>query len=77
MEFIDTLDSCKFGDYTIVRQEYLDENEKTIYNVSIECDFDNGLLTKTLDIFESESDEESAKFYEFIVARTEKANKLS
>lgn len=77
MEFIYTLDSFKLGDYTIVRQEYLDENEKTIYNVSIECDFDNGLLTKTLYIFESESDEESAKFYDFIVARTEKANKLS
>ena len=77
MEFVETLDSYKFGDFTIVRQVYEDDCEKEIYNVSIECDFNNGLLTKTLDIYETKDEKESSRYYSNLIQTIKNAIYIS
>lgn len=73
MEFVETVESIQLGDCTIVIEEYEDENEKLIYNVSIE--FNNGIFTRTLDIFESRSLKKTIKYYNIVLDNIKKTNK--
>lgn len=68
MDFIDTLDSHKFGSWTIVLQQY-DDNGIDVFNVSIEKD-DDGIdfwKTATLDIFESREYHIAYNYYKSLV----------
>ena len=76
MDFIETMESKQFGNYTIVLEEYEDENGKLIYNVSIEFNFNNGLFTQTLDIFESRKLKKATRFYNMLLLNIEKTNIL-
>lgn len=67
LEFIRTIESKKIANYSyIVMQEYVDEDDKSIYNVSIE-ESDDGLFSKTTDLFETRDEAKALSFYKILV----------
>lgn len=67
MEFIGTIESRRIAKHSyIVMQEYIDEDNKSIYNVSIE-ESDNGLFSETTDLFETRDEEKALSFYKVLV----------
>lgn len=67
LEFIGTIESRKIAKHSyIVMQEYIDEDNKSIYNVSIE-ESDNGLFSETTDLFETEDEGRALSFYKILV----------
>lgn len=67
MEFIRTIESKKIAHYSyIVMQEYVDEDDKSIYNVSIE-ESDDGLFSETTDLFETRDEEKALSFYKVLI----------
>lgn len=63
LEFIRTIESKKIANYSyIVMQEYVDENDKSIYNVSIE-ESEDGFISETTDLFETEDEAKALSFY--------------
>ena len=74
LEFVETIDSEKFGSFIVVLQEYEDEYEQSIYNVGIECN--NGLYSNTLDIYESTSIHNAKEYYDNLIKNIEKTNNL-
>lgn len=66
-EFIGTIESKKIAKHSyIVMQEYIDEDNKSIYNVSIE-ESDNGLFSETTDLFETKDEGKALSFYKILV----------
>lgn len=51
LDFQEILESEQFSSFTIVMEVYTDEENKDIYNVSIECEREYDSVT--LDLFES------------------------
>ena len=74
MEFVETHESKKFGNWTIVLQEYLDEDDNCIYNVSIE--YDDGFLTPAIDVFETNIYNNAEDYYKNLVNDIIITNKL-
>lgn len=67
LEFINTIESTQISEHSyIVMQEYADENDKSIYNVSIE-ESDDGLFSETTDLFETRDEEKALSFYQILV----------
>ena len=67
LEFINTIESTQISEHSyIVMKEYADENDKSIYNVSIE-ESDDGLFSETTDLFETRDEEKALSFYQILV----------
>lgn len=67
MEFIGTIESRRIAKHSyIIMQEYIDEDNKSIYNVSIE-ESDDGLFSETTDLFETRDEEKALSFYKVLV----------
>lgn len=67
LEFIRTVESKKIAKYSyIVMQEYADEDDKSIYNVSIE-ESEDGFFSETTDLFETEDEAQALSFYKMLV----------
>lgn len=67
LEFGETLELLKISKHCILElQVYYDENDKEIYNISIESNND-GLISNTVDYFETRDIEEAKNFYKSIV----------
>lgn len=67
LEFVGTIESRRIAKHSyIVMQEYIDEDNKSIYNVSIE-ESDDGLFSETTDLFETKYEEKASSFYKILV----------
>lgn len=67
LEFINTIESTQISTYGyIVMQEYADENDESIYNVSIEESKD-GFISNTTDLFETKDEEKALSFYKTLI----------
>lgn len=67
LEFIGTIESRRIAKHSyIVMQEYIDEDNESIYNVSIE-ESDDGLFSETTDLFETRDEEKALSFYKVLV----------
>lgn len=67
LEFIGTIESKRIAEHSyIVMQKYIDEDNKSIYNVSIE-ESDDGLFSETTDLFETKDKEKALSFYKILV----------
>lgn len=67
LEFIGTIESKRIAKHSyIVIQEYIDEDNKSIYNVSLE-ESDDGLFSETTDLFETRDEAEASSFYKTLV----------
>ena len=67
LEFVGTIESRKIAKHSyIVMQKYIDEDNKSIYNVSIE-ESDDGLFSETTDLFETEDEAKALSFYQILV----------
>ena len=67
LEFVENIESTQISEYSyIVVQEYADENDKSIYNVSIE-ESEDGFISETTDLFETEDEAQALSFYETLV----------
>ena len=67
LEFIGTIESRKIAKHSyIVMQKYIDEDNKSIYNLSIE-ESDDGLFSETTDLFETKDEEKALSFYKILV----------
>lgn len=67
LEFIGTIESRRIAKHSyIVMQEYIDKDNKSIYNVSIE-ESDDGLFSETTDLFETRDEEKALSFYKVLI----------
>lgn len=78
LEYIETLETKNFGKWHIVLQSYAEidnktDEEKTIYNVSIEYNIDE-MSSTTLDIFENYNLKTATQYFENICKSIEQTN---
>ena len=73
LDFVETIEERKYGSFYILLQEYTDENDKAVYNVSLEFMVDES-LSKTLDLAESYSLEDMQKYFNTLVKNIENVN---
>lgn len=73
LDFVETIEERKYGSFYILLQEYIDENDKAVYNVSLEFMVDEN-LSKTLDLAESYSLEDMQKYFNTLVKNIESVN---
>ena len=73
LDFVETIKERKYGSFYILLQEYTDENDKAVYNVSLEFTVDEN-LSKTLDLAESYSLEDMQKYFNTLVKNIENVN---
>lgn len=73
LDFVETIEEKKYGSFYILLQEYTDENDKAVYNVSLEFMVDEN-LSKTLDLAESYSLEDMQKYFNTLVKNIENVN---
>ena len=73
LDFVETIEERKYGSFYILLQEYTDENDKAVYNVSLEFTVDEN-LSKTLDLAESYSLEDMQKYFNTLVKNIENVN---
>lgn len=73
LDFVETIEEKKYGSFYILLQEYTDENDKAVYNVSLEFMVDEN-LSKTLDLAESYSLEDMQKYFSILVENIESVN---
>lgn len=73
LDFVETIEERKYGSFYILLQEYADENDKAVYNVSLEFMVDEN-LSKTLDLAESYSLEDMQKYFNTLVKNIESVN---
>lgn len=80
LEYIETLESKNFGKWYIVLQSYAEidnkmNEEKTIYNVSIEYNIDE-MSSTTLDIFENYNLKTATQYFKNLCKSIKQTNKL-
>lgn len=73
LDFVETIEERKYGSFYILLQEYTDENDKAVYNVSLEFMVDEN-LSKTLDLAESYGLEDMQKYFNTLVKNIESVN---
>lgn len=73
LDFVETIEERKYGSFYILLQEYTDENDKAVYNVSLEFMVDEN-LSKTLDLAESYNLEDMQKYFNTLVKNIESVN---
>lgn len=67
MEFVETIKSKKIAKHSyIIVQEYLNDDEQSIYNVSIE-ESEDGFVSETTDLFETRDEAKALSFYKVLV----------
>ena len=67
LEFLNTLEVTQIAEHSyIVMQEYTDEKDKSVYNVSLE-ESEDGLISYTTDLFETEDKAKALAFYQTLV----------
>ena len=68
LSFGETLMSCKIDKWNILEMQVCyDENNQEVYNISIESNDQIGLISNTVDYFETTDIEEAKSFYESII----------
>lgn len=75
MLFNETLETTNFANFAIVLQSYTDNNNRDIYNVSIEYNVDN-FYTSTLDIYEARNLKLAKKYYQDMIDNIIKTNTI-
>ena len=73
LDFVETIEERKYGSFYILLQEYTNENDKAVYNVSLEFMVDEN-LSKTLDLAESYNLEDMQKYFNTLVENIESVN---
>lgn len=73
LDFVETIEERKYGSFYILLQEYTDENDKAVYNVSLEFMVDES-LSKTLDLAESYNMEDMQKYFNTLTKNIEMVN---
>lgn len=67
LNFVNTVKITQISKHSyIVIQEYIDEKNKSVYNVSLE-ESDEGLMSNTTDLFETEDEAKALSFYQILV----------
>lgn len=67
LSFVNTVKVTKISKHSyIVIQEYIDEKNKSVYNVSLE-ESDDGFMSNTTDLFETEDKAKALSFYQILV----------
>lgn len=67
LEFVDTVEITQISEHSyIVMQEYADEKDKSVYNVSLE-ESEDGFISNTTDLFETEDEAKALSFYQILV----------
>lgn len=67
LEFLNTVEVTQIAEHSyIVMQEYADEKDKSVYNVSLE-ESEDGLISCTTDLFETEDKAKALSFYQTLV----------
>ena len=67
LNFVNTVKITQISKHSyIVIQEYLDEKNKSVYNVSLE-ESDDGFMSNTTDLFETEDEAKALSFYQILV----------
>lgn len=67
LRFIGTVESRRIAKHSYIAiREYIDEDDKSIYNVSIE-ESDDGLFSETTDLFETKDEAKASSFYKILV----------
>ena len=67
LNFVNTVKITQISKHSyIVIQEYIDEKNKSVYNVSLE-ESDDGLMSNTTDLFETEDEAKALSFYQILV----------
>lgn len=73
LDFVETIERRKYGSFYILLQEYADENDEAVYNVSLEFMVYES-LSKTLDLAESYNLEDMQKYFSILVENIESVN---
>ena len=67
LEFLNTVEVTQIAEHSyIVMQEYADEEDKSVYNVSLE-ESEDGFISHTTDLFETEDKSKALSFYQTLV----------
>ena len=67
LNFVNTIKITQISKHSyIVIQEYIDEKNKSIYNVSLE-ESDDGFISNTTDLFKTEDEAKALSFYQILV----------
>ena len=67
LSFVNTIKITQISKHSyIVIQEYIDEKNKSVYNVSLE-ESDDGFISNTTDLFETEDEAKALSFYQILV----------
>ena len=67
LEFLNTVEVTQIAEHSyIVMQEYTDEKDKSVYNVSLE-ESEDGFISHTTDLFETEDEAKASSFYQTLV----------
>ena len=67
LNFVNTVKITQISKHSyIVIQEYIDEKNKSVYNVSLE-ESDDGFISNTTDLFETEDEAKALSFYQILV----------
>lgn len=67
LNFVNTVKITQISKHSyIVIQEYIDEKNKSVYNVSLE-ESDDGFMSNTTDLFETEDEAKALSFYQILV----------
>lgn len=67
LDFIRTVKITQIAEHSyIVMQEYADEKDKSVYNVSLE-ESEDGFISHTTDLFETEDEAKASSFYQILV----------
>ena len=67
LNFVNTIKITQISKHSyIVIQEYIDEKNKSVYNVSLE-ESDDGFISNTTDLFKTEDEAKALSFYQILV----------
>ena len=67
LEFLNTVEVTQIAEHSyIVMQEYADEEDKSVYNVSLK-ESEDGLISYTTYLFETEDKSKALSFYQTLV----------
>ena len=67
LSFVNTIKITQISKHSyIVIQEYIDEKNKSVYNVSLE-ESEDGFISNTTDLFETEDEAKALSFYQILV----------
>ena len=67
LNFVNTVKITQISKHSyIVIQEYIDEKNKSVYNVSLE-ESDDGFMSNTTDLFETEDEAKALSFHQILV----------